>query len=262
MRKRNARRTAALVVIGSLALSGTMAAASAESSVQGAIELRRDMRTQIQQLHEHRHDRRMSIHRKIRHALVRIQKFRNVSRVGIEWIDRFRAHQHRLARSLSKEERSLVKGLRTRVAALRERRSQLLDWIDVYGVFRRCPVDGTNTVADNFGVTVRLPKVPVHTHMGNDITAASGTPIVAPFDGTAIASSNELGGLAVKVYGEAGYVYNAHLSSYGTLGAVSTGTVIGYVGTTGDATGPHDHFEWHPDSGLAVDPNPYLSLVC
>ena len=83
--------------------------------------------------------------------------------------------------------------------------------------------------------------------MGNDILAAAGTPIVAPFDGYATASTGVLGGLEVRVSGARGYVYNAHLSSYGTLGQVSAGTVIGYVGATGDATTAHDHLEWHPE---------------
>jgi murein DD-endopeptidase MepM/ murein hydrolase activator NlpD len=57
-------------------------------------------------------------------------------------------------------------------------------------------------------------------------------------------------------------VYNAHLSSYGELGDVQVGDVIGYVGNTGDALGPHDHFEWHPGGGTAVDPYPHLIAVC
>jgi hypothetical protein len=43
--------------------------------------------------------------------------------------------------------------------------------------------------------------------------AADGTPVVAPFPGEAVATPNELGGLAVTVYGAPGYVYNAHLSA-------------------------------------------------
>ena len=111
-------------------------------------------------------------------------------------------------------------------------------------------------MANNFGVMVNIPGVPPHIHQGNDISAPAGTPIVAPFDGTAVATNNDLGGLAVDVYGALGHVYNAHLSSYGKLGAVKAGDVIGYVGTTGDATSPHDHFEWHPNDGPAVDPQP------
>jgi murein DD-endopeptidase MepM/ murein hydrolase activator NlpD len=78
----------------------------------------------------------------------------------------------------------------------------------------------------------------------------------------AVASSSEYGGMSVKVYGPLGYVYNAHLSAYGKLGQVKAGAVVGYVGSTGDAQAPHDHFEWHPGNGPAVDPYPYLMAVC
>lgn len=169
-------------------------------------------------------------------------------------LDQRREAQHRIGRS--------GKRLQRRVGALRSRRASIGAWIDTWGIFERCPIRGWHSIADNFGATVRLPGVPVHRHMGNDIAAYSGTPIVAPFDGYASASSSELGGLEVRVEGARGYVYNAHLSSYGTLGSVRAGTVIGYVGATGDATAPHDHLEWHPYDGAAVDPYPYLVISC
>jgi len=153
-------------------------------------------------------------------------------------------------------------GLRTRVAHLEASSAAITSWLAVWGVFRACPVDGPVVLSNNFGIIVHIPGVPVHRHEGDDLVAAVGTPIVAPFDGYAFASSSELGGQEVTVRGAQGFVYNAHLSSYGTLGYVHTGDVIGYVGTTGDATGPHDHFEWHPGGGAAVDPNPLLQMVC
>ena len=140
------------------------------------------------------------------------------------------------------------------------------------GVLFACPVDGAHAYADDFGA----PR-PGHIHAGVDITAAEGIPIVAPFPGNAVDSSDPGGGNDVYVYGSQGYVFNAHLSGYGATGSVSTGTVIGYVGATGDATGPHDHFEWHPKVipsnpwtspygysvvGTATDPFPYLNSVC
>jgi peptidoglycan LD-endopeptidase LytH len=145
------------------------------------------------------------------------------------------------------------------------------------GPFRTCPVQGPHAYGDSFGA----PRYAggYHPHAGNDILAPRGTPIVAPFDGVATKHPNGLGGNAVVVSGAEGYVYNAHLDSYGATGNVHAGTIIGYVGDSGDARGgpPHDHFEWHPDLipghpyrsaygytviGTAVDPFPYLNLVC
>ena len=166
-------------------------------------------------------------------------------------------------RALRKRLHSLDRYAEYRVAALKTRRGALTAWIQTFGMLRACPVRGDYDIANNFGYVVqKRPGVPRHIHLGNDVIAAYGTPIVAPFDGTAVASTSTLGGLAVKVYGDAGYVYNAHLSSYRRLGEVKTGDVIGYVGATGDALGAHDHFEWHPGNGPAVDPYPYLMAVC
>ena len=142
--------------------------------------------------------------------------------------------------------------------------------------FSACPVAGA-AYGDDFGA----PRYSggFHPHAGNDMFATYGTPIKAPFSGSAVDSSNTLGGLSVTVTGAAGYVYNAHLSAFGILGSVSAGTVIGYVGNSGDAQGgaPHDHFEWHPNGipknphvspygysviGTAIDPYPYLNQVC
>lgn len=178
---------------------------------------------------------------------------------------RWVAAQHsfrRAIRRLHARLRRSGRAVRDRVLRLQQRRAARRSWLSVYGTFRACPVNGPLVLADNFGVMVRLPGVPVHRHEGDDIDADVGTPIVAPFPGYAFATASKLGGSEVTVDGASGFVYNAHLSAYGTLGYVHTGDVIGYVGTTGDATGPHDHFEWHPDGGAAVDPNPLLLLVC
>ena len=94
--------------------------------------------------------------------------------------------------------------------------------------------------------------------------APYGTPVRAPFPGVATTSSSYLGGLGVYVHGEKGFVFNAHLSRFGKLGRVKAGDIIGYVGNTGNAryTSPHNHFEWHPGGGSAVDPYGYLNEVC
>jgi murein DD-endopeptidase MepM/ murein hydrolase activator NlpD len=162
------------------------------------------------------------------------------------------------------ELREKMEGSRALFAALQERQRQIRYEISRIRPFAVCPVAGPHAIADDFGIWVHHPKEEGgdHIHQGNDIYAPTGTPIVAPFDGVAAASPNKIGGLAVKVIGEFGYVYNAHLSRYGKLGVVGKGDVVGYVGATGNAGGPHNHFEWHPGGGHAVDPYPFLMQVC
>ena len=147
---------------------------------------------------------------------------------------------------------------------LRVERTEIIERITTIRPFAVCPVQGPIAIADDFGIWVHRSEERGgdHVHQGNDIMAPAGAPIVAPFDGRAVAVPNELGGNAVSVYGELGYVYNAHLSAYGQLGDVETGDVIGYVGATGNTSANHDHFEWHPNDGSAADPHEFLLLVC
>lgn len=143
------------------------------------------------------------------------------------------------------------------------------------GAFQVCPVALPHALTDSFGA----PRYGggYHLHAGVDIMAPSGTSIYATFAGTAVDSSNGLGGIAVRVIGSSGWTYNAHLSSIGQLGSVQAGDVIGYVGATGDTSTPHNHFEWHPNAlpsdwpasaygysviGDAVNPYPMLVAAC
>jgi murein DD-endopeptidase MepM/ murein hydrolase activator NlpD len=148
------------------------------------------------------------------------------------------------------------------VAELNVRAEQIRLEISMMRPFVLCPMGGPHAIADNFGAPRPEPGGGFHFHQGNDIMAASGTAILAPFDGVASVSQSALGGLGVYVHGEFGYVYNAHLSRLGSLGPVEAGDVIGYVGSTGHSSGPHNHFEWHPDDGEAVDPYDFLMMVC
>jgi murein DD-endopeptidase MepM/ murein hydrolase activator NlpD len=103
-----------------------------------------------------------------------------------------------------------------------------------------------------------------HRHQGIDIFAPYGTPIRSPFDGVARTSTNWAGGNQVYVHGRRGFVFNSHLSKVGKMGRVRAGTIVGYVGDTGNARGasPHDHFEWHPGDGAAVNPFELLRDAC
>ena len=148
------------------------------------------------------------------------------------------------------------------VAELNVRAEQIQLEISMMRPFGVCPMGGPYAIADNFGAPRHEPGGGFHLHQGDDIMAAMGTPILAPFDGVASVSHSALGGLGVYVHGEFGYVYNAHLSRLGQLGPVEEGDIVGYVGSTGHSSGPHNHFEWHPENGPAVDPYEFLLLVC
>jgi peptidoglycan hydrolase CwlO-like protein len=202
-------------------------------------------------------------------------KFAQQQEIAQRIADELAAVEHRVKTLKEKYQEELLAQLRAQQALAPVTGGG--DIIANGGPFRVCPVDAPRSYSDSFGA----PRYAggYHPHAGNDLMAALGTPIRAPFDGTASVTSNGLGGNSVSVYGSEGYVYNAHLSEFGNLGHVSAGTIIGYVGNTGDAQGGpyHDHFEWHPNdipSGLhespygytvigdAIDPYPYLNAVC
>jgi murein DD-endopeptidase MepM/ murein hydrolase activator NlpD len=89
-------------------------------------------------------------------------------------------------------------------------------------------------------------------HQAIDIMAPKGTPVLAAVDGEILrVTSNELGGKTIYATDRARrfVYYYAHLDRYANPARVGTrvvqGTVIGYVGNTGDAqkTAPHLHFQ-------------------
>jgi murein DD-endopeptidase MepM/ murein hydrolase activator NlpD len=262
MSGRNGRRAAALVIAGTVAIGAIVVVANAGSSLDVAVANRHELGTRIVDLHKLRQDRRIAIHKQVK---VIKERMDNILRMGMasnrERARHYRHDQLQQLSSLRVKERVLIRALRARIAALRAQRADITTWIETLPL-QACPVDGTHEVIDGFGDIRDMPGTPRHIHQGNDIMAATGTPIVAPFPGEAVMEPNYLGGQAVKVYGADGYVYNAHLSAYGKLGQVQTGDVIGYVGSTGNATAPHDHFEWHPGNGEAIDPYEILMTVC
>ena len=106
-----------------------------------------------------------------------------------------------------------------------------------------------------------------HVHEGFDLLAPQGTPVVAPYAGTVTFVDHQAGGAGYYVVLHADYDYAfMHLAAGSTRVRVgqrlATGARIGDVGATGDADGPHLHFEvwkgaWQ-QGGTPIDPEPLL----
>ena len=103
-------------------------------------------------------------------------------------------------------------------------------------------------------------------HEGQDIFAPKGTPILSATSGYVVKIGDDnLGGHTVSVVGDGGRkYYYAHLDSYARnleVGDyVTRQTVLGYVGSTGNADGtpPHLHFGVYTTNG-AINPLPLLT---
>jgi len=119
--------------------------------------------------------------------------------------------------------------------------------------FLRNPVDFTR-ISDGFNLRRKHPILnTIRAHKGTDYAAPRGTPVVAAGDGRVTWASRKgsFGKLVVIQHGDRFQTKYAHLNDYAKGikkgNRVKQGQVIGYVGSTGGATGPHLHYEFLMD---------------
>jgi murein DD-endopeptidase MepM/ murein hydrolase activator NlpD len=123
------------------------------------------------------------------------------------------------------------------------------------GAFQ-CPLGGS-AYSNNYG-----PRGSGF-HYGIDMFAQTGTPLVAVKAGSVNYVANEgAGGNVAYLAADDGNVYfYAHMSSFvGGARRVAQGEVIGLVGSTGNASGPHLHFEMRIGGVNGQRVNPYSTL--
>lgn len=133
------------------------------------------------------------------------------------------------------------------------------DWTTLADAPSLWPVDGR--VGSSFGEREDPFNGDGAFHPGLDIEAAYGTPVRAAGDGTVLAENMGSG------YGRQVVLNHGHdlITLYGHLSAVAVipgqhvlrGQVIGYVGQSGRATGPHLHYEVRIHN-VPVNPHKYL----
>ena len=116
------------------------------------------------------------------------------------------------------------------------------------------PLPGYNTITTHFGEPDAIRGLP---HRGIDIAAPEGTSILAAHGGTVLVSGwNDSYGNQVLLDNGAGLSTRyAHMTATAVNAGeiVTAGQVIGYVGSTGDSTGNHLHFE-RIENGVRIDP--------
>jgi murein DD-endopeptidase MepM/ murein hydrolase activator NlpD len=115
----------------------------------------------------------------------------------------------------------------------------------------------SSVLTSRFGMRHHPILGTVRRHSGADLAAAMGTPVKAPSPGVVMAAQWQGGyGLMVVVdHGKGVQTRYAHLSQVAVSPGqrVGLGDVLGFVGASGLATGPHLHYEMRLN-GQAIDP--------
>ena len=93
-------------------------------------------------------------------------------------------------------------------------RASVNAWLGTWAVLQTCPLGGPHVVADNFGITVRLPGVPGASAHGQRHHRPGGGPPISAGAVPRLCVAFQpcaFGGLEVRVQGELGYISSAHL---------------------------------------------------
>lgn len=117
--------------------------------------------------------------------------------------------------------------------------------------FLRTPVDFAR-ISSEFSLGRLHPVLnTIRAHKGTDYAASTGTPIRATGDGKVILAGRKggYGNCVIIQHGQGYETLYGHMNNFAkgiaTGSRVSQGQIIGYVGSTGLATGPHLHYEFH-----------------
>ena len=127
------------------------------------------------------------------------------------------------------------------------------------------PLPGYTYINSQYGMRVHPITGENKLHNGTDISGSdvNGKPIVAAYDGTVILAEYYYGyGNCVQISHGTGVVtYYAHMSAFAVKvgDVVKAGQTVGYVGSTGNSTGPHLHFTLYV-GGTTVNPLDYLTI--
>ncbi|GAB3435238.1 hypothetical protein GCM10027517_04160 [Phycicoccus ginsengisoli] len=177
-------------------------------------------------------------------------------------LDAAQKEQARLQAVLVARAKAAKAAAAARAAALRRAHKPVPAPPSSGGGFLSRPSDGW--ISSEFGMRFHPILHYWRLHAGRDYAANCGTPVRAAAPGTVI-SAGWAGGYGNRIEVDHGILRGVDLvTAYNHLerivvsgGHVSRGQVIGYVGTTGESTGCHLHFETYED-GIPKDPRRWL----
>lgn len=128
------------------------------------------------------------------------------------------------------------------------------------------PLDKYN-VTSEFGARKNIWGGPgVDNHTGIDLAAKQGSPIRSFKDGVVTKIANDPNGYGNYVevrHADGSTTRYGHMSAFGNIKVgqqIGGGSVIGAVGSTGNSTGPHLHFEVRNAQGQAINPRSVMNF--
>ncbi|MEK3987619.1 peptidoglycan DD-metalloendopeptidase family protein [Paenibacillus sp. FSL K6-3166] len=171
---------------------------------------------------------------------------------------------------ISEEQEAVLVGIATKRAALEKEKNKLkANMVYTFSVDSKgnsgsmaLPVSGAR-ISSNFGTRVHPITGVLKKHNGVDMAAPEGTDIKAAEDGVVIVAEwwGGYGNTVIIDHGNNLWTLYPHIRNNGIKvkkgQMVKRGEKIAEVGSTGNSTGPHLHFEVRID-GKPVNPMPYL----
>ena len=147
-----------------------------------------------------------------------------------------------------------------------------IDGVRKAGDTQELAVPAMGRISSPFGNRTHPIKGKKKMHKGIDIAAPAGSPVYACDDGIVdkVYASSSYGNVIYLNHPDGRHSRYAHLQSWTPWifkgAAVKKGDHIGYVGSTGNSTGPHLHFEYRENDGAynnasVLNPMPYFEKI-
>ncbi len=162
---------------------------------------------------------------------------------------------------ISEEQEKLLVNLASKVSKLNAEKNRIKN--PYSGGKLGMPIRDNYRITSNFGTRTHPISGKKHTHTGTDFGAPSGTAIYAAEDGVVLISQSwsGYGNCIIIDHGNGLWTLYGHIQNGGLLvekgETVKRGQHIAKVGSTGNSTGPHLHFEVRKNE-VAVNPGGYL----